>query len=91
MPNLVEIGPNNLTTLIQKSTYINEGCYIVYIYVHVCIQYTYNMYIHLNNLEHHIYAVAKDIYHYKNSLNHDICHFQMNGFVSAGDFNNPLY
>ena len=38
MPTLVEIGPSNTsnraafeewTTLIQKSTYINESCYIV--------------------------------------------------------------
>ena len=31
-------GRHNLTTLIQKSTYINEGCYIIYMYIYIkCI------------------------------------------------------
>ena len=28
-------GRHNLTTLIQKSTYINESCYIIYIYIYI--------------------------------------------------------
>ena len=28
-------GRHNLTTLIQKSTYINESCYIIYIYTYI--------------------------------------------------------
>ena len=29
-------GRHNLTTLIKKSTYINESCY-VYMYIYVCV------------------------------------------------------
>ena len=28
-------GRHNLTTLIQKSTYINESCYLIYIYIYI--------------------------------------------------------
>ena len=28
-------GRHNLTTLIKKSTYINESCYIIYIYIYI--------------------------------------------------------
>ena len=28
-------GRHNLTTLIQKSTYINESCYIIYVYIYI--------------------------------------------------------
>ena len=35
-------GRHNLTTLIQRSTYINESCYIIYIYIVADCHITYS-------------------------------------------------
>ena len=56
-------GRHNLTTLIQKSTYINESCYIIYyIYIEGLGLYTYILiiyyiYIYIEGLGLYIYIL----------------------------------